>query len=254
MAVTDTSYTARFELPDLIERGRTQTLTCRTYRNGAAATPTIAGSRVSIYDASNAAIVNLSAIILSGGFAAYSLASTVTTQLALEMGWRIEWDLVMPDTLSHVFRSEAALVRRRLYPAITDVDIARRVSALDTARADVITGAENHQEKIDEAWIDLQWRLLNRGNRPNLVMSPAALREPHLYLTLALIFSDLAARGDADYAHQADQYRHAFESAWSRVTFEYDADDDGQADSNRRRAASPVTWLCGGRSQTWGPW
>ena len=253
MAVTDTSYTARFELPDLIERGKANTITCRTYRSGAVSTPTAAGSTVSVYDASNTAVVNAAAVTVST-HAQYAITAATLTDRALEMGWRVEWSLVMPDGLTHVFRTEAALVRGRLYPAISDVDIARRVSALDTARADVITGAANHQDKIDEAWIDLQWRLINKGNRPNLVMSPAALREPHLYLTLALIFSDLAARGDADYAHQADQYRHAFEAAWSRVAFEYDADDDGQADSNRRRAASPVTWLCGGRSQTWGPW
>jgi len=46
------------------------------------------------------------------------------------MGWRVEWSLVMGDTLPYLFRQDGALVRARLYSVISDADLIARHQAL----------------------------------------------------------------------------------------------------------------------------
>jgi len=124
---------------------------------------------------------------------------------------------------------------------IADVDLIRRVPALDPASASVITTASDYQDFIDEAWTEIQLRLINLGNRPNLVIGPSALRDVLMYLALALIFENEAAQ-DNGYLVRAESYRDQYELAWSRLQLTYDSDDDGQPDVKRRAAGASV-WL-----------
>lgn len=211
---------------------------------------------MSVYDDSNTAIVDGAAAAITGDVAEYTItAATLPSTLTLAMGWRVEWNLVVstaerPDGVIRA-RNSAALVRWAWHPMISDVDVFRRVPALDPSSSTVITSATDYQGFIDEAATSLQRRLIASGNRPNLIMEPSALREPLLYLTLALIFEDLATRLSQAYEVRAQEFRAAYESAWQSLTFEYDTDDDGVADANTR-AAQPTVSLCGGRD-VWSP-
>lgn len=235
-------YTARLLAPDHLERGRANALSCPVYQDGALVAPTEAGSTVSIYDASGTAKVDGAAVTVTASIATYSYNPAAT--LTLEEGWRVEWSLVISGT-THVFRNDAALVRKVLYPVVTDADLFRRVSALDPNGNSPISSLTDYQDYLDEAWATLQLRLLGRGSRPYLVMNPSAMREPHLLLTLALIFDDFATRLNQTYAERAAEYRRQFELAWGDLRFVYDEDDDGEADSQHRRAGQPVYWLTG---------
>ena len=240
MAGSDTShYTARLLTPDLLERGRANALSCPVYQDAALVAPDAADT-VSIYDAAGAAVVDGATITVASSIATYSYTPAAT--LTLGTGWRVEWSLTLA-TVAHVFRNDAALVRARLYPVVTDADLFRRVSALDPSHASPLTSLTDYQDYLDEAWSEITLRLIAVGNRPNLVLEPSALRVVHRDLTLALIFDDLATRLNEAYQDQADRFRRYYEDGWARLNFEYDTDDSGAAD--QRRASTPTIWLTG---------
>jgi len=82
------------------------------------------------------------------------------------------------------------------------------------------------------------------------VLSPTALRGAHLELTLAIVFEDLSTRLNEAYEARAQQYRRQYEQTWRRLTFRYDADEDGTPDDTRRRRGHGTLWMCGGRARS----
>lgn len=242
MSFSETQYTARLG-SNWIEKGRAQTLRCPTYRDGALAAP--ASGTVSVYNGSGTAVVDAQAVTIVSSIAQYSLLAAATTDESLGMGWRVEWSLVMPDGVTHTFRIDGALVRRRLYPVISDIDLKRRHSDLDDLRS---AGSASYQDFLDEAFQDLLDRLQARGSVPYLIMDAGALRRCHLFHTLQLIFLDFSSSaGDGRYLDLAEQYRKQFEDSWGELRFSYDYDDDGKEDGATKSAADPVIWLGGCR-------
>jgi hypothetical protein len=251
MTISETLYTARFRAPDAIQRGVNQTIACPTYRLGVVATPS-AGT-VSVYKADQTAVVSAAAVTIApGSWATYTIAGGTTTPLALEEGWLIEWTLVMPDGLTHTFRQDAALVRRELAPVVTDADLIRRHSDLPQLLA---SGATNYQDYLDEAWATIMLRLIANGRRPYLVMSPSALRDVHLLLTLHLIFLDFqTSAGDGGrWQALADHYRLAYTEAWGQLSFVYDESDTNKVDATQRKSGTSQVWLNGRGGPAFGP-
>lgn len=237
MAV-DIRYSARFETPTLIERGRSNTLQCRVYRAGAVVAP--ASGTITIYDDSDTAVVSAAAVSVTASIAeyAYSPAST----LSLAEGWQVVWALTMPDGNVHTFRNEAALVRAVPANNITEADLYRRVSALDPSGPSAIHSANDFADKIDEAETMIATRLYEAGRRIFLTVSPSELREVRILLTLTLIFEDFSVRLGAAYGEQAANYRNQFEAAWGRLRLSYDEDDDGSPETTKK-GGSAVLWL-----------
>lgn len=244
MSSDDTLYSARFTLPTFIERGRDNVIKCAVYRDGALVAPS--SGTVTVYDEDRAAVVSAAAVTVSGSVAQYTVTDATTTGVSLDDGWQVEWALAMPDGVTHTFRNDGALVRAALYPVLTDADLYRRVSSLDPSGSDVITNATTYQDYRDETWTAVQLRLIALGNRPNLVISPTALREAHLLLTLAYIFEDLSTRLNEAYEGRAEMYRRHYDQEFKRLSFKYDVDDDGQADAGSRRNAYPTVWAGSG--------
>jgi len=247
MSSTDTNYTARFLLPEQIERGRANALECAVYRDGALITPS-AGT-VSVYDGGGTALVDGDSVTIASSRATYSLLAATIASSDLGEGWRVEWALDMPDGVTHPFRNDAALVRTRLYPVVTDADLFRWHPDLDpTASASLAKTGATYQVFLDEAWTTIQLRLINRGNRPNLITSPSALRELHLMMTLELVFRHLSTTGGpgGKWAEMASDYAGKTRNAWSELRFLYDDDDDGEvSDPHQRRAGQASFWLNG---------
>lgn len=240
---TTTFRAARLLTPDYLVRGVDNTISCPLYLGGALVAPS-AGT-VSVYDASNTAVVSGATVTVAGSVASYTVpAAVLPASLALGMGWRVEWTLTVAGVAT-VYRNTAGLVRSLLAPVVTDADLYRRESGLDPSGAAPLSSLTTFQDYIDEAWVTLHGKLVGKGSLPHLICEPAALRESHLLLTLALIFEDFKTRLSETHAQKADQYMARFEKAWSELAFEYDKSDSGQSDGRRKRSASPTLWLGG---------
>jgi hypothetical protein len=233
---------ARWPLPvEQIERGRDTVIRLRLYRNGAPVA--VSSATVSVYDTSETALISAAAATITDGEASYTVLAATTSGLSLGTGWRVVWT----DDAGRTYDTPAALVRRVLYPTVTDVDVRRRWGYLDSGTRGAMTSAATWQPKIDDAWEQLQRRLLNQNKYPWRVLDPAAMHEPHLLLSGALIHEELAARGNPVMADTARTIRHAFEAEWARVPVQYDDDEDGRRDSRDKLAAAQHVWLGGGR-------
>lgn len=227
-----TLYSALFEVPDLLQRGRTEGLECRVYRAGALVAPTASGSTVSVYDGDGDLVVDAAAVTVTSDVATYSLLGSVTADLEYSRDWRIAWSLVMPDGVTHTFENRAALVRRTPHPVVTDRALFARVPALDPARNAPISRRTEYSDTIDEAWKAIVNRLIESDLRIEDVLNPPALREAHLCLTLALVFDDLATRNES-FKSSAESFRKQHEAAWSRMAPEMDTDNDADTDTTQ---------------------
>jgi hypothetical protein len=252
MSISETLYTARFRSGETIERGRNQDLTCPVYRAGALVAP-LSGT-LTVYRADGTVVVNAAAVTITGSVATYALLGTVTTSLALEEGWLLEWTLQMTATMQNVFRNDGALVRRTLYPVITDADLFQRHSDLPALLA---TGTTSYQSYLDEAWGTLTNRIVAQGRRPYLIIQPSALRDAHLALTLQLIFLDFqtSAGEGGRWQALAEHYGRAYTEAWGQLRFNYDESDENKVNPNTKKSGTSTVWLNGrGGYPTFGGW
>lgn len=242
MSTEDTLYAPRFSLPEFLERGRDNKITAPIYRSGALVAP-VSGT-VSIYSRDQTVVVNAAAVSIVASVATYTVPAGVLAPKVLEEGWLCEWALLMPDGVVHTFRRDGALVRRRLYPVISDIDLLRRHRDLTALRE---AGVTSYQDYLDEAWCMVEGRLIAGGKRPFLVMSPSAFREAHVCLTLHLVWQDYAtSAGDTSrYQQLADSYGQAYENAWGTLTFNYDVTDENVVNPDKRQGGSPTLWLGG---------
>ena len=249
MAHNGTTFlAARFALPDLIVRSRESHAVLEVYKNGARQTLSAASATVYRPDGTTFATPT---VVLSDGnkLGTITITGASTASESLGDGWRISY-VVTVDGDVHEFSNEAMLVRSALYPVLTDADLYKRVSSLDPDGTTPITSLASFQDFRDEAWIEISQRLIQEGNRPALILSGNALRGPHLELTLAMIFEDLSTRLNEAYEARAQQYRRQYEHTWRRLTFRYDADENGNPDDARRRRGHGTLWMCGGRARS----
>ena len=238
---TTTHYTARLLMPDLLERARDNVISCPVYLNGSLVAPNAGTDKVSVYDADNVAVVDAAAITNTNAVATYTIpAATLPATLSLGEGWRVAWSLT--SIIASPFRNDAALVRERLFPVITDADLFRRVNRLNPARKGCITKETHYQDYIDEAWAWIQLKLIEQGNRPNLISSPSAFREVHLNRTLFLIFDNLANHNN-NYQAAADKFEEKADTAWGTMSFIYHEKDEEKAETPQRRKKGKPTVL-----------
>lgn len=240
MAVGDLLYSIRDEVPEMIERGRSQVLRLRPYTAGAAVAP--AAAVVSVYDETDTAIVSGATATLGSGQATYTLAAQAATK-ALAEGWRIEWVYTMPDGVERLHRQDAALVRCRPLPPATEADLYQRESSLDPSGTAPIHSASDFASKLQAAWVMIEHRLIEQGRRPWRVIGSSDLRRVHIAMTLALVFEDFATRLNLAYADKARVYREEAASAWSAVRMAYDEGDSGRATPERRAGTTTSVWL-----------
>ncbi len=238
---SDTLYTARLVGPEVLEAGRDNVVTCAVYRDGALVAPS--SGTITVYNAANVVVVNAQVVSITASVATYTVTSAALASESKGDGWRVEWALTIAS-IARTFRRDAALVYRRLYPVVTDADLLRLHT--DLARR-MPTTETSYQDYIDEAWASIEGRLIATGKRPWLVLAPSALRDVHLFATLARIFRDFAqgGPGTAEWELAAD-YERRFDAAWSMLTFPQASESDGTAEAaRRRRAAQPSLWLAG---------
>lgn len=245
MSAADTVYTPRFSGHENLVRGRDNICTCPVYRDGALVAPTVLGSSCIIYRA-DGSVQGTKSITIPGNIARVTITEASLASEAYSDWWRLDWSLLMPDGVVHVFTRSAALGRRALYPVVTDLDLFRRHSDLVNQ---LPSGHTSYQSWIDEAWAEVVHRIRQKGSLPHLVCAPEDLRFVLLYETLANIYRDfISIPGDTSkwQALKID-YDAKAQRAWAELALRYDSDEDGHADE--QRPATPVTFL--GASGDW---
>jgi len=112
-------YTPRHLGRTYLERDRDNALRLGVYFGSGVVTPT--SGTFSLYNSANVLVVDAAAVGMdASGFATGTVSAATLTSSALGSGWRVEWDLLMPDTYHHVYRNAASLCRVRLPPAATE--------------------------------------------------------------------------------------------------------------------------------------
>lgn len=236
---TTSAVSARFLLPDLLERGRLNVLSCPLWQDGALVEPS--SGTLTVWDGTGAKQLDAVVVTVTAKVATYSY----TPAASIDWGesWRFEWTLTVGGVVD-VYRNDGSLVRNVLHPVLADADLFRRHRGLDPNGSSPISTLVNYQDYRDEAWATIQLRLINEGNRPNLILGPSALRDSHLALTLALVFEDFATSLNETYAERATDYRTRYQEAWSDLRFSYaPGDDEDNGATARRKSASPTVWI-----------
>lgn len=243
MASADTLPQVDFRVPELIEQGRDNLIQAPMYLSGSLVAPD-AGDTVSVYDASNTAIVSAQTITVTASVAVYNITAATVAGSSLGEGWRVVWSLTDDDGVVHTYDNEAALIRRRLFPTVTHAQLYRRISWLDPAGSSEPHSRSDFQNELDESWNILEHRLLQQGRRPWLIVSPSALRLAHLELWTSMVMESLGSTLN-DFGAEADRHRDRYEAEWARIRMLYDSDDDGQPeDVTARQGASSTLWTC----------
>jgi len=182
-----TPYSAQIRHVELLERNKNQVTSLVVYRDNAIAVPTIA--KYTLYDTTGKKIVDdVNATIEGTGAVTYShTASQLHDKLVLGEGYIQEFKLTIELT-EYIFRRMAALVLRKLYPTVSDIDLTAIYTDLEEVRPSSLT---SYQKYIDDAWYQILRRVRNKGmGYEYLVMSPESFYEAHRHLALYLIFRD----------------------------------------------------------------
>ena len=231
MSRSETIYTPRFPYQEVLQRGRAQVTTITVYLDGAVV-PETSGT-VDIYRPDGSLLV--SAGVVAAG--SYSVTPAATEPLG--EGYRIEWHLLMPDTVIHTFTRDCAVSLVRLYPVVTDQDLIDLYPDLASERPPTAT---SWQPQLDEAWAVILDRLSAEGVLPYLVVTPNALRQIHKHSTLAMIYAYLWRNTSSESRKtQWDYHREEHAAAWARLTLKT-SDGDGNSNSERRRPVPSVVY------------
>ena len=229
--------------PDEIRRGASYVARFAPMRDGEAVAMTAATVRV--LDNTNAVVSSGSATVASN-VATYTIPGAVTTSVTPGTGWTVEWTATLTGvTPNPVLANPAEVVLRTVEPCIGWTQVLARHRDLDTRLAtddDVETAESRAQDTLDGAWWTIKQMLRQKGRRPLLIVDSYALAEPHMLLTLARLFRDLATAPDSAEWLLADRYDEMFRQAWDGLTFE-EADPSDYTPTGVRVSTSGTTWL-----------
>lgn len=235
MSTSATTYSARIRFIELLEREQTNVSQLRVYKNGSEVVPS--SGTYTLFKPSGSKLVDGSAVDLSTNYARFSHSSVLlSTDLNLEEGYLQEWALVVGGE-DHIFRRPAAIVRRKLYPVVTDQDLNDYYSDLNSLLPSSLAST-GYQTYIDSAWFDLLQRISSDGVLVQTIIGPEALRACHVNLTLAYIFRDyITSVGDASrFFALYEEHKKLFEQEYKRTKFRVDLNEDGIEDNSSNRA------------------
>jgi len=241
-----TPYSAQIRHVELLERHKNQVTSLKVYRNNALAIPTVA--KYTLFDSSGKKIVDeADATIDVSGVVSYShTSSQLPKTLTLGEGYVQEFKLTIELT-EYIFRRMAALVLRKLYPTVSDIDLTAIYTDLEEVRPSSIT---SYQKYIDDAWFQILRRVRNKGmGYEYLVMSPESFYEAHRHLSLYLIFRDFHSslgQSNGRYLDLAQEHQRMFISEFDAINFIYDESHQNSPDDpDRRVSAKPVIYTNG---------
>lgn len=240
---TSTPYAPQIKVPELLERGKSQTSSLPVYRDGVLVAPSLV--KYTLLKPNGDKLVDGATGTSPGNIPTYTHApSILTTDLKLGEGYVQEWELTFPGGV-FTFRRSCAIVLRRLYPVISDGDLTATYSQLADLRP---SSMSSYQTYIDEAWYTMIQKMRQEGGGLEyLVMTPESFRAAHQNLTLYYIFRDFHSslgQSNGRYLDLASEHYKQYQHEWKQINFVYDFDHSGQSESpNQRVAKQPVIYL-----------
>ena len=249
MSISSIPYAPQIKTIELLERGQTQVTELPIYRDGGLAT--IAAVKYTLYNPDQTKHTDNQTGTYAGNIPKYTHGDgNLTTTMTLGEGYLQQWDITIGTTL-YTFRRMTALVRRRLYPVVSDIDLFSTYKQLSSLKPSSIS---SYQDYIDEAWYTLIQRIRTEGGGLEyLVMTSESLRSAHLNLSLYYIFRDFHSslgQSNGRYLDLANEHLSQYQYAWGSINWLYDQGHDGFAsDANDRVARQPVIFL--NRSGNW---
>jgi len=238
-------YAPQIKIPELLERGKSNTSTLPIYRDGVLAVPTEV--RYTLYKPDQTILIENATASFPGNIPTYvHTPAILDSSLLLGEGYLQEWKITLVGE-QYIFRRMAALVLRRLYPVVSDGDLTATYSQLADIRPSNLT---SYQTYIDEAWYTMIQRMRTEGGGLEyLVMSAEAFRGAHQNLALYYIFRDFHSslgQSNGRYLDLANEHYAQYKDEWKRINFVYDHNHDGQsANPDDRIAKQPVIYLNG---------
>lgn len=231
---------ARIVLPYLFERGQDETPTLVVYRGSSPARPT--SGTFTLTDENGETIVTGAVSVSTDGVASYTVGGAFTAALDFSDRWLVEWALLI-DGRTERIRCDAMNVYRKLYNVVTQEDLKRRHPQIVSEQ--LPPELEDFTGQIQEAFEETERTLIEKGNRPDLIVSSWSLRASVTALSLSYIYRDAItnATGDADrFKELAEFYLEEFKTRLPKLTYRVDPNGDGRV-SDAKRAAQPVIFL-----------
>jgi hypothetical protein len=247
---TSTFYAPQIRLVELLEREKVQTTELPIYRDGGKVHPT--SGTYTLYKPDNSKLVDGATVSIVGNVAQYThAAADLPDTLTLGEGYTQEWSLVISGA-TYTFRRMLAIVKRRLYPVISDADLTMTYSDLEDLRPSTL---ESYQQYIDNAWIVIMNKIRqDGGGYPYLICSPEVFRQPHIDLSLYYIFRDFHSslgQTEGRFLSLAQEHYKLYLDGLSQVNYIYDYDHDGTSgEANRRKGMQPVIYLNGSNTRS----
>lgn len=237
-------------LPDQIEVGAANEVRCAVYFNGLEVYPD--SGTVTIRRSGGAVLVDAAAATVEDGASSRYVYDAPTT-IPFEEGGVVRWELTFDNGIGEAegpvtlaFENEAVFVRCRPTCPIAIEHVWMVAPALKPAGTGgaitVMTRAEQ-EGMLENAWIQVEQRLLSAGRRPYLVIGASALVEVTRLTFLALAFGALGHRLNEAHTATAESYRLQAEEAWKRVRLTYDETQLGGGDNVRVSARRAGVFL-----------
>jgi len=238
MPTTRIEYSADFQYPDLIPKDLGAVLTCPIYRDGAIVAP--ASGTYALRKPGGESWLTGSVSVVSD-VARVTIASGTIADETLQMGYRMEWSLVIGG-LTYVFRNEVGIVRAAPTCPVSDRDLIARHSSLNDWLAG--SGETSWQDWIDEAWAQCQRWLIQKGNRPHLILQSSDLKDLMACWAMVVILRDLSTNAsEADKVYRLrNEYMEELKQLQDGLRLAYSEADETYPD-DERRPATPSTFL-----------
>jgi len=236
-----TPYASNIKIVELLERNKGQTTDIKIFRNGSQIIPT--AGLYSLKKPNGEFIVEDGTASIDGnGTISYNhTTNELSSTLELGEGYIQEWKVTISNEI-HIFRRTGAIVLRRLYPVVSDIDLTSTYSDLEDLRP---SNMNSYQQYIDEAWYQILNRLRNHGaGFEYLIMSPESFRSPHINLSLYYIFRDFhssLAQTNGRYLELAQEHQRLYNSEIDTISYQYDQSHVNRIDDKDKRTRSQPT-------------
>lgn len=226
-------------LPDVFERGVSNTTSCPIYAAGTLVTPTSGSCSIS---GPGGAVVASGAVTIVSGVATYEWTPPASTSLG--EGWQVTWELSTTDHGVIRHRNEGMIARFRGICPLSVSDLYDVAPAIKPGNTSI--SAMTHEDidaKIRVAWEQVQVRLISLGRRPWLVIGSYALKEVTQLTALSIIYSGLQHRGNEAILATSQQYQVDLKAAWDRLKLTYDEGDAGTAATGKKAGGIGQLWI-----------
>lgn len=236
----------RYALPRFIERGVQIRITAEILDEDTEVEQTASAGTIDIFNGSTA-VVTAGALLTLGPPPIYTLVAGATADVALSTRWQERWNLTIGSDVL-VFKRPIYICRFLPRSVIVDEDLFTRHRQLARLRDRDDT---NYSTQRAEAFTWIERKLINAGNRPELILDNSELREAHIFKSLHIIYRDHAAsvNNDERYQDLADEYEQKAIREFDTIHLTYDSDEDGLDNEVSKR--NPTSIILTNRPPRW---